>query len=609
MADNDMPRRLRAEGAGGARVGVNGARGRRQEEQWRRGGQEERRRRQQREGQEEEESDEDDDDDDDPSNDPPLPPWLDEYICYWHGWYVTIVHKSANVAVRRPFRYTEGYARPRPPHPYTNNNTTSTSPFVLYNRNAVVDPFSIFSPSPPSSESEEEERSLAPFPFNMQPHHHCAILVLLILGLHVGGAWDYSKRSDDGWLFSDTRALWVGRVLYRSFLTLAISVASTAAFEIAGEYVCRKTRWMMDLARDTYEELLFVRVLGWAEIERQGEGGGREGRGRRGGGQFAWRRGDAAMRPCRECVRDMLSGIFVYVFEYFLVVAWTFGTKFLSAFATSVLVPALGFLVGLSADFLMGIPSHLALPTPQVELHVGGNPMLTLPSSNSSSLPLPSAGPESDTVTVLRTLYLEYGIPLLVQFFLVILLWFAWFLCLAKAERFALFGYRVEDPRSALAAHLVRATSMHLVAYTAYQGVLLLLLGFKLYIVNIPSALSHILYSGHFLRLPLGLNPANVLASLLLLAAHWVIRRSARFVVVTALGEAVFSPYLVWLTRFSREGARSLWPALTHPLDDEVNKMLNARKRVVSRVLMTAVFGLESSWPARMHLSNAVGDD
>jgi len=513
-----------------------------------------------RRGQEEEDENEDNDNE---SNDPPLPSWLAEDVQYWHHWYVAIVHKFANVAVRRPFRYTEGYAKP--------SSSSSSSSF------------------------SDDDR---PFPFNLEAHWYCAFVLLAIIALHIG-------FFETGWLLANDRLYWVGRVLGRSFLTLGIATASTFTFELGGEYASREIKAITRASREFVARVLFARLLGWGEVDEEGnpvldeeEGG------------FVWLRDEAAWRaPIRELFCEIVG---VYFVDYCLMLLSSFSMTLLSLLVENVLVPGLEFFFCVRGDFLMSLPSFFALPMPGIPQ--GSRPEALLSLLNGSlALDLSAAN------QILRTLWFEHGVPIVIQFILIILLWLLWFLFLAQAERWALYGWRVEDPKMALIAHLVRATSMHLIAYTAYQmvwGIIAalniiippaLLLQKHLYYINMNTNTALIIDGPVPPLLTKIISQGRILAAALLLFFHWFLRATSRFLVLT-FAEPLFTPYLVWCTRFTEEGARSMWPALTHPLTGEMN-VLDPGKRVVSRVVMTALFGLDSSWPAKYHLSNIIADD
>jgi hypothetical protein len=509
------------------------------------------------EGQVEEEDEDDDDQDDNESNDPPLPSWLAEDVEYWHRWYVAIVHKSANVAVRRPFRYTEGYAKPAS-----------------------------------SSSSSSANR---PFPFNLDAHWYCAFLLLSVIAVHIG-------VFETGWLLENDRAHWLGRVLGRSFLTLGIAMASTVTFELGGQYTGRKIEVFRQKSRKFVARVWFMIFLRWGEADEEGhpilDNDEEE------GVQFAWLRVEAVRSAP---IREFFCGVVVvYVVDYCLMLSSALGVRFLVLFAENVLVPGLEFFFAVPGDFLVALPAWFALPTPGLGFW-----------TETRNLDLSG----TTQIQILRTLWFEHGVPIVVQFSLIIFLWLLWLLFLAQAERWALYGWRVEDPKMALIAHLVRATSMHLIAYTAYQMVCGIVVTLKIFTIMSPLPLQpHWYYyyntntditlviDGPVFPLLSKIVPqGKVLAAALLLFLHWLLRASCRFLVLN-FAEPLFTPYLVWCTRFTKEGARSMWPALTHPLTREMD-VLDPRKRVVSRVVMTALFGLDSSWPARYHLSNIIPDD
>ncbi|KAI1811495.1 hypothetical protein GGS20DRAFT_562692 [Poronia punctata] len=379
----------------------------------------------------------------------------------------------------------------------------------------------------------------APFPFNLDPTTNCSLLLLFVLLLH--------SSLQTGHLFQQTPLLF--HILSRVTITFLASILSTFLFEILGELLTQRLQTLSQKIRDIVSEFL-VRRFEWGDLDQDNNPVREDDE----GGDIVLRADPAFLH---EPVREAVSGGIILTIHYL----------------TTLLLRLFNDLISI----------HLS------------HPLLTL------SLPLP---PESSTTsqTTTTTSLLENLLPLLIQSTILLpLLWLTFSLFLARAERFALpgqYGHAIDDPKSSLFAHLVRATTMHLIAYTAYQAVVLVTPSIY---PRIPSFLK---MNSPFLS---KLFPkASPLPAVLIFFLHYFLRHLSSFIAKNARG--IFIPYLRWFTPLTEDGATSLWPALIHPLDEEMN-VLDPGKRVISRVVMTALFGLESSWPARYHLSNLVPDD
>lgn len=276
----------------------------------------------------------------------------------------------------------------------------------------------------------------------------------------------------------------------------------------------------------------------------------------------------------RTFLNEISSDTAIMIFDFLVFSVVNTGKGLIKPCLEKIISPVLSFFFSIPVHVVPTVLSWLFLPTPEL-----------------------------DTIQDLRTLWFEYGVPIVIQFWLTVLLWLILLLFIFKAERLGLQGWRVVDPKMVLVWQLIRATSMHLVAYTAYQLVCGILAGIRLefssrypsFFGNYPSTLLNKV-------IPDG----NIGAAVLLLFAHSLLR-SAGYLAVR-LSRPFWIPYILWQTQFSQFGVERNWPAFVafFPTDFGAPQ---AKKRVNSRVLMTALFGLKSSWPVRMNLSPVVPDE
>lgn len=401
----------------------------------------------------------------------------------------------------------------------------------------------------------------APFPFNLSETWYCGTLIALILAAHDGVA--------RGWLFENVPPYvpWAGRVLGRVLLTVGTAVLSTLSFEVVGGVVTDVFHYSIEHVEE-WLSVLLIKSFRWGELNENGEPR------RDGDGNFVWIR-DPTYK--QEITRDVILGATVLAFHYVTNVLVKTATPFFQWLVEHVLSPALYFFFAIPVDFTSKVLSWLYLPAPSL-----------------------------DEIQDPRTLWFEYGIPVVIQFWVLVLLWLLRILFLAKAERLAMQGWQVTDPKMNLAWHLIRATAFHLLAYTAYQLVCGIVVGTK-------STLSQNTWYTDVIAGPVPVRflqmfipEGRVFAAALLFLCHWLLRAASGFAVRHA--QPFWMPYILWQTRYSKGGARRYWPAFVEHLTSDFS-VLDPRKRVISRVAMTALFGLSSSWPAMFHLSNVVLDD
>lgn len=360
----------------------------------------------------------------------------------------------------------------------------------------------------------------APFPFNMEATWYCGALLALILTIHSG--------FESGWLYDSVFPAWIGRVLGRALLTLGISIFSTIGLEVVGNV--GSTR----LVRAT--DVMYLWLL-----DRRGP------------------------------LRLILQGLAIFMLDNFLMLLATFINHLSGLMGSQVLAPTLYFLFSIPTDFVISLPSWLALPTPGY-----------------------------DEIREPRAIWQEHGVPAIIQLTLVVFLWGLRLMYMMLAERIALHGYRRQDPKMEILAHLVRATAMHLIAYTAYQIVCGIMVALEFVLPQ--GSWSYKLLIGPLVPFLGRLIPnGRLFAAGLLLFFHWLLRAaSLRGVRLT---KKFWIPYLLWFTDYSDNGINAMWGFFVEIIEEDL-VVFDTGKRVTSRVIMTALFGLQSSWPARFHLSD-----
>ncbi|KAI0138640.1 hypothetical protein F4776DRAFT_63438 [Hypoxylon sp. NC0597] len=390
----------------------------------------------------------------------------------------------------------------------------------------------------------------APFPLNLQPTWYCATLLVLILILHTG--------LDAGWLLHHEYSHYIVRILSRTILTVAISFFSTLLFEVLG----RVWSFITELAIDRIFFVLdvwFIELLHWGPVDAEGNAIEIE---------F-----HADPRNIRQPIRHAARGIVFATFHYMNIIVLNLGRLDMASWSV--------FLAGLVstkfANFILNLPTTLALPTPGL-----------------------------DGTTSFKTLYWEFGVPALLQVWVAAFLYLWSFSCIARSETPRILGQASRNYFYLLKGALLRATAMHLLAYTAYQ------------IVCIGISATHPL--GLMMEIPQSMMKGSFLwrlgqmasveisprAGILLLGAHWLVKNACRLIVEHVW--PLWVPYMVWLSIKTELGTWASWEIYSLVLNEDMD-VFHRDKAVRERVLMTILFGLKSSWPARMRLSSVNGID
>ncbi|KAI1367167.1 hypothetical protein F5Y08DRAFT_299034 [Xylaria arbuscula] len=428
---------------------------------------------------------------------------------------------------------------------------------IIIHRGADVLPR--LTPQYPAEFLSDEIRS-PPYPRDISETWYCAALIALILASHHG--------IDKRWLFETAfpYPLWAGRVLGRALLTVGAAVLSTLSFEIIGSYLTTRFFALTGDLED-WISVLLIKHLGWGELDENGEPERNE------NGHFVW---NIDPTNQRESMREALQGLVFFAVDYLAISFLEMSNQINQLFVERVVSPVLYLFFSIPPDFLPSLLSWLFLPTPGM-----------------------------DETRDPRSLWFEYGVPIVIQFSVLVLLWLLEILYMAKADRLAMAGWRVIDPLMTIKWHLLRATAMHLLAYTAYQLVCGCMVAMK---SSLPQDSWYTTFiDGPVIPFFSKIIPnGKVFAAALLLLFHWLLRAAS--IISIRLASRFWMPYILWQTRYSVDGASRFWPLWVVALTEDL-ALLDPTKRVTSRVLMTACWGLRSSWPARLHLSNVVEDE
>ncbi|KAI4868786.1 hypothetical protein F4820DRAFT_408732 [Hypoxylon rubiginosum] len=364
-----------------------------------------------------------------------------------------------------------------------------------------------------------------PFPLNLDATWYCAALLGLILIIHC--------ELDTSWLLRHGYRHYFMRISTKAVLTVALSFASTMAYEILGNLHEMFREGLEFRLRAEAVRLLRDRAhLGGAIVEAASN----------------------TIALHFQFVALMASSVFGYAGPAALVwfVAWI---------STNL------------ADFISNLSTIFALPTPG-----------------------------TDGILGFKTLFWEFGVPAYFQVCTAALLYLFVFLFMTRAEKPLILERGGLDPFSKLAFELLRATAMHLLAYTAYQLVCICVVATKDFLLA-GHTYDPSIDDPQVLRSNAQLAPG---AGMLVLAAHWLVKRSCRLCV--RLIWPLWVPYMVWLSIKTECATLDYWVLFEYLLDEDM-EVLNPDKRVIARATMTALFGLKSSWPARMRLSTAEGVD
>ncbi|KAI0602945.1 hypothetical protein F4775DRAFT_5304 [Biscogniauxia sp. FL1348] len=397
----------------------------------------------------------------------------------------------------------------------------------------------------------------APFPFNLDATWYCGLVLAGVLAVHA--------ELDAQWLLRSGALHYALRTLSRAGATLALALLSTLAYECAGSTV--------DVFREDYlghcrQKVLryLVRRRGWGEVNADGEPALDN------DGNFLWIRDPTHLR---EPARQALVAALLLLVNYCLSFTSEVFCWFVRLVLRWVCVP---LLQALSPPAAAGVVARLSA-------------LLVLPT------------PDPDSLVDSRTLFWEYGVQAVVQLWMTVFLWLLVFLFMAKSEWMAMTGRGRFDPKYMLYFHLLRASAMHLLAYTAYQVVCACVVAINYYSYapfrHIGSSITKLVTPGT------SQYHGSVGAAVLLLFAHYVLQRACSLGV--HLVARLWTPFVVWRSEKTELGTDITWPVWVAFMENDF-QILNPDTKVLPRVVMTALFGLKSSWPARFRLSTAVDE-
>ncbi|KAI1457813.1 hypothetical protein F4805DRAFT_474904 [Annulohypoxylon moriforme] len=387
-----------------------------------------------------------------------------------------------------------------------------------------------------------------PFPFNLEATWYCATLLAIILAVHC--------EIDTTWLLRNGYSHYILRILSKTLLTVAISFASTLLFEVFGN--------VADLMRESYIDGIiiainswFIERFHWGPVDEHGNAGWH--------GDIQFDHDPTHIRqPIRATVINAVLVAFDYLFLIFSrLIPATFGiwAVWLASLVSTDL-----------ANFLFNISTYLALPTPGI-----------------------------DGTTDIKTLLWEYGPPVYLQLWAAALIYLFVFVFMSRAETPLILYQTGLDPFSKLAFNLLRATAVHLLAYTVYQIVY--------FCVSVTPPIWLAKERFYFLdrdpvlkkfntRFKMGIYPGY---GILITGVHWIVRNICRVLVRRLF--PLWIPYIVWLSIKTEIATRHNWVVYEPLLNGDMD-VRETGNRVFERALMTAFFGLKSSWPVRMRLTS-----
>ncbi|KAI5853629.1 hypothetical protein GGS23DRAFT_523901 [Durotheca rogersii] len=411
-------------------------------------------------------------------------------------------------------------------------------------------------PAPPyPDEAWTLEPKDPPFPFNLDATWYCGALIGLMLAVN----WETEHQ----WLLSHGYLHYFARVLSRTTITVATSVLSTFVFEVIGN-VHQMAHDAVIFNLPFIIDRWLVETWGMGPVDEQGRA-------------LTDAVGDVQFHPDRsyrmEIVRDTLTSIVMWLCEYLSMVGGSvpyyhlgpasMGYAFM--WVVRLVSPAL-------AKRLSRIASAVALPTPDPDQGLAPGDLLR-----------------------------EFGAPAGLQVGIAGFLYLCVFLFMSRAETPVILRQGQLDGFSKLAFHLIRATAMHLLAYTAYQVAWIGLLTVEDFLTAIAHFFALEESSAFFAAIPFIPVPA-----FLLFVSHWFLKKCCLLCV--RLLWTSWVPYIAWLSIKTTLGTQATWGIYRQFVTQDMDVLLPGN-RVLGAVIMTALCGLRSSWPSRMKLSSVAWID
>ncbi|KAI0882073.1 uncharacterized protein GGS22DRAFT_171472 [Annulohypoxylon maeteangense] len=416
---------------------------------------------------------------------------------------------------------------------------------IIVNRNEEVDDPDL--PEYPTS-AWSLDMVDPPFPFNLDATLYCAAVLAIILAIH--------SEIDTAWLLRHGYRYYLMRISSKTLLTVAISFASTLLFEVIGN--------VADLVRRSYMEGIIIKVnsllvkwLHWGPVDEHGNAGL--------DGEIIFDHDPTQIRPL---IRNAVTNIVLLAFDCLFLIL-----SHLIPMAIGVyFIWLVSYVSRDLAIFLYNLSTYVALPTPNM-----------------------------DGAFDIKDMLWEFGPPVYFQLWAAALIYLSVFVFISRSETPLILYKTGLDPFSKLMLNLLRATTTHVLSYTAYQLVCLCVT------IMPPAWFSRDGYLSIIIRDPvvqkivtrfnLGFYPVT---ALLLIGAHWIVRNVCRLLVTRLYPLSV--PYIVWLSIKTERATRQQWVVYGPFLNGDM-AVLELGNRVMERVVMTIMFGLKSSWPVRMRLS------
>ncbi|OTB07271.1 hypothetical protein M426DRAFT_8999 [Hypoxylon sp. CI-4A] len=387
-----------------------------------------------------------------------------------------------------------------------------------------------------------------PFPFNLDATWYCAGTIAVLFLVHI--------ELDTEWLLRTGYRSWLIQIAYRAMKVVVVSFVSTLLYEVIGNVLDVTREGLNGEVNDFLNNLLGKR-LGWARLDDEGEP------------LYDPYRQDLRWKPnYRATIHDFAT--------FVLNLAWNFVVVFL---------PQIILTFGPPTKYLPYGPWKLASAA-----------------YSFFSVPVPSPDTMYGFGDIGEAFY-EFGLPALFQLFIAMIVYMTVLLFWSTADNKRLAGRRRDrDSMHMLIGDLCRAFTMHIIAYTAYQFVYIIAhstlthwhIG-RTYVIAMP-----IQHRVRRFQISPTLGP-------LIWGAHYIIRQPCKY--LTPYFWAVSIYYIMWLSVKEKAALNQDWNNHYRYWIYRDFAVNNQNNRVWAKAVMTSLFGLQSSWPMRMRLSNRADED
>ncbi|KAI1086217.1 hypothetical protein F5B19DRAFT_480081 [Rostrohypoxylon terebratum] len=383
-----------------------------------------------------------------------------------------------------------------------------------------------------------------PFPFNLEETWYCAAILAALLVVHT--------ELDTTWLLSHGYIHYFSRIMFKALLTIAISFGSTLLLEVIANVI--------EMVRETVIMNVWHFAYGWCEehigwppLDVDAP---------------AW--GDGELKPYEFLIRFVMNTLtlalnYIYtVLMYLLPVTMGGILVWLASLVSTDL-----------SSFLYNIETYFELPTPPI-----------------------------DGTIHLETFLWEYGPPICLQLWAAALIYMFVFVFVARSHIPVLRNEAVpdmpQDGFSKLAYNLLRATSIHLLSYTAYQVLCIVLA------VTPSPPLFNVLQQAPrspVLQILSRLSEFHPQISLYTVATNAVVRTIGKLLIQFLF--PFWTPHIAWLSLYTEKGAQDLWErTFSGLMYTDMDIQGNGFGRLYFKSLMAGWFGMKSSWPMRMNLGD-----